>query len=75
MKKLRDDDYLIEIMIRVAVRKQDVAALLSQADIRPSDDFEPLEEDLAPWENHPTQKQPSVSSQRETQSGGEVDRA
>jgi hypothetical protein len=27
MKKLRDDDYLIEHTIRVAVRKQDVAAL------------------------------------------------
>jgi hypothetical protein len=119
MKKLRDDDYLIELTIRVAVRKQDVAALLSQADIPPSDDdseqdrvliavsdlvddtisnhdcldfsassawrmpnvkafnnFEPLEEDLAPGANHRTHKnelQSPVSEKRNQE--GEVDGA
>jgi hypothetical protein len=31
MKKLRDDDYLLEITVRLAVHKRDAAALLSQA--------------------------------------------
>ena len=38
MKKLRDDDYLIELTIRLAVHKQDAAALLSLAGPPHSDD-------------------------------------
>jgi hypothetical protein len=119
MKKLRDDDYLVELTIRVAVRKQDVAALLSQADIPPSDDdseqdrvlmavsdlvddtiinhdcldfsasrawrmsnvkafnnFETLEEDLAPGENQPTRKDKLQSPLSEKRNrGGEGDGA
>jgi len=38
MKKLHDDDYLIEITIRLAVHKKDAAALLSLAGPPNSDD-------------------------------------
>jgi hypothetical protein len=38
MKRLHDDDYLIEITIRLAVHKEDAAALLSLAGPPYSDD-------------------------------------
>jgi hypothetical protein len=38
MKKLHDDDYLIEVTIRLAVHKEDAAALLSLAGPPYSDD-------------------------------------
>jgi hypothetical protein len=43
MDQFNDDDYLLEVTFRVAVRKQDVAALLSQ--ITPSFKDDSSEED------------------------------
>jgi hypothetical protein len=33
MEKLRDDDYLLEITVRVSVRKEDAAALISLTNV------------------------------------------
>jgi hypothetical protein len=38
MRKLHDDDYLLEITVRLAVHKRDAAALLSLTGPRYSDD-------------------------------------
>src|SRR5260370_822098 len=42
MKKLRDDDYLLEITVRVSVRKQDATAVISLVE---GDDGDNTEED------------------------------